>query len=229
MAEREVRTLLADATRDIGFGVRNSLRWRILRLRGLAGDSQRPERSERAAQMTKDWDRVWGGVPPRAWHVGRGQSDRWVRFHSLPGGKRYADTSAEYAEILARHRTLLAALQGETGSRNLLVIAVDFAHRDLASGRSRRALPTAWPWRRFEEPDDPDAPVYCWVKEGLTSEELDAVLISAADDVGQFVICAESLAWLYIPYDGGVDVVASSREGRLELESRFRAWLPGDS
>ncbi|WP_420877217.1 DUF3885 domain-containing protein [Streptomyces mutomycini] len=36
--------------------------------------------------------------------------DRWVRFHSLPGAKRYPESDGEYAIMLDRHHTVLNEL-----------------------------------------------------------------------------------------------------------------------
>ena len=36
--------------------------------------------------------------------------ERWVRFHSLPESKRYAESEDEEAEVLRRHLTLLDEL-----------------------------------------------------------------------------------------------------------------------
>lgn len=36
--------------------------------------------------------------------------DRWVRFHSLPGSKRYAGNDDEYAGLMYRYLTVLAEL-----------------------------------------------------------------------------------------------------------------------
>jgi hypothetical protein len=33
--------------------------------------------------------------------------DRWGRFHSLPGSKRYAESEVEYAIVLDRYNTIL--------------------------------------------------------------------------------------------------------------------------
>lgn len=37
--------------------------------------------------------------------------DQWVRFHSLPRSKRYADTLSEYQILLDRHNTVLSELK----------------------------------------------------------------------------------------------------------------------
>ena len=75
-------------------------------------------------------------VPSPQGRGGTGQ--RWVRFHSLPGSKRYADDEEEYAELMCRHLAVLAellSLEGGDRSRELLVVTASRsgprpAHRD---------------------------------------------------------------------------------------------------
>jgi hypothetical protein len=40
----------------------------------------------------------------------------WVRFHSLPGSKRYAETDEQKATLLARQNQLALDVLGESGS-----------------------------------------------------------------------------------------------------------------
>ncbi|WP_435828800.1 DUF3885 domain-containing protein [Saccharopolyspora shandongensis] len=42
------------------------------------------------------WQRRWPLCPPLAAGLKHAYRDRWVRFHSLPGSKRYPDTADEY-------------------------------------------------------------------------------------------------------------------------------------
>lgn len=85
---------------------------------------------------------------PLGYELPGAYSDQWVRFHSLPESRRYADSDAEYAEILRRHRTVLRELQGSADLTDLWVIAVDWGSDDLAAGWSKGRLPSAWPWQR---------------------------------------------------------------------------------
>ena len=39
------------------------------------------------------------------------------------------------------------------------------------------------------------------------------------------IIMPPSVAWLYHPYDGGVDVIAETIAARAALRNRFRDWL----
>jgi hypothetical protein len=60
------------------------------------------------ADLTALWDRRHSHRLPLGHALGR-DSEEWVRFHSLPGSKRYADTEKEYHQILHRHFTIRSA------------------------------------------------------------------------------------------------------------------------
>ncbi|MEV6154266.1 hypothetical protein AB0L53_28340 [Nonomuraea sp. NPDC052129] len=55
------------------------------------------------------WRSRWPDCPPIG-HELRSDADCWVRFHSLPGSKRYAETEAEYRTILHRYNTVLTEM-----------------------------------------------------------------------------------------------------------------------
>lgn len=56
--------------------------------------------------MTDDllrlWEQRWPDCPPLAHELKSSYEDRWVRFHSLPESKRYAETEDEYEVLLGR-------------------------------------------------------------------------------------------------------------------------------
>ncbi|WP_019072833.1 DUF3885 domain-containing protein [Streptomyces hokutonensis] len=54
------------------------------------------------------WRRQFPKGPPVAHELRAAYSDRWVRFHSLPGSKRYPETGDEYAVVLHRCNTVRA-------------------------------------------------------------------------------------------------------------------------
>lgn len=212
----DVRTFQARSTIE--------MRWR--RLRGRSGAFQHGEVSARAAHLTDLWERTWPMAGPLGYELRVVYGDRWVRFHSLPESKRYAENDAEHAEILRRHRTVLGELHGSAGPADPWVIAADWGSEDFAAGWSKRHLPTAWPWRRRQSEDDPDAGfIYFWGASGLSDADLDALLRAAADDKGRFLIGAPDLEWLYCPYDGGADVLLPTAVERDGLKKRHAGWL----
>lgn len=200
-------------------------RWR--RVLGHHGAFEHGEVSTRAVQLTELWERTWPRAEPLGYVLRVEYADQWVRFHSLPESKRYAENAAEYDEILRRHRVVLRELQGATGSADLWVIAADWGWRDLAAGWSRRKVSGAWPWRIGQTDDnDPGAGRdYFWAASGRSDAEIDALFLAAADDQGRFVIGAPDLEWLYCPYDGGVDALLPSPVERDALKARHADLL----
>jgi hypothetical protein len=66
--------------------------------------------------------------PPIAHRLRDHYPERWVRFHSLPGSKRFADTADEYATTLDRHNTVLT--ESAPGA-SLLVITCEWTDQDV--------------------------------------------------------------------------------------------------
>ncbi|WP_340698033.1 DUF3885 domain-containing protein [Cellulosimicrobium funkei] len=200
-------------------------RWR--RLQGRHGAFADGEVSARATRLTELWEHRWPGVEPLG-HVLRVEHpDRWVRFHSLPESKRCAENATDDEEIVRRHRTVLHELLGSADSRafhGVYVVGVDWDWRDLAAGWTKRRLPGAWPWRS-STPDGDDAPQYFWAVSDRSPQEIDALLLGAADDQCHIVIGAHDLSWLYCPYDGGADVLLPTESERDTLRERRTDWL----
>jgi hypothetical protein len=147
------------------------------------------------------WQARWPQVVPIS-HLLKEENDRWVRFHSLPGSKRYADTPAEYATILHRHNTVLDELGAHTG--NLHVITVEVAFTPVPRPRHPVLdvlLPDAECWTVLSWPDlDPVlAFAHAYVNRiSWQPGRLDGLLRGVADDeMAHLIIAAYDLAWLY--------------------------------
>lgn len=97
--------------------------------------------------MLTDWDRCFPNCEPIGHHLRVAFAARWVRFHSLPGSKRYAENDAEYAEVLTRHNTILGELT-HCGEKVVLV-TTGYSESPVPS-RSHPAVvafdPGAAPW-----------------------------------------------------------------------------------
>jgi hypothetical protein len=61
--------------------------------------------------LTDLWEHQWPGCPPMAHLLRSRYLDRWVRFHSLPGSKRYPENEGENGTLLNRHYTVLDQLE----------------------------------------------------------------------------------------------------------------------
>lgn len=198
------------------------LRWR--KLRGRTGEFEVPENSDRSRQLSQTWEARWAQSVPIGYRLRESYPNRWMRFHSLPGSQRYAESEAEYDEILHRQRVVLAELQSGFAPSRLIVVAEDWGWRDLAAGWSRRYVHNAWPWRKVSDPDD-EGTRYMWADSGLSGPAIEKLLRAIADDRGRALLADPGLTWLFCPYDGGVDVFLPDAEARDALRERHAAWL----
>ncbi|WP_221639906.1 DUF3885 domain-containing protein [Actinoallomurus bryophytorum] len=175
--------------------------------------------------LTARWRTSWGG-DPIAHELRDRHADRWVRFHSLPKSKRYAETEEEYEVVLDRHHRVLSELG--PGDLNY-VIAGYFEDARVGGSHDPRTHPGAVPWLRIEPGDRTffDIPLTLYVSEtSLDRTTLDPLLRRVADDeLGYVIIAPLDLRWLYHPYDGGADVIAPTAGDRDILKNRHANWM----
>ncbi len=180
-------------------------------------------------QLTRQWRQAWPDCPPLGHLFRHRMPDRWVRFHTLPAGRRYPTTPSEYREVLHRYNTVLSGLLGESQPAATYLVTVEYGDGDLAAGREpiRVGLhPDALAWMPVADPADPDLVYRLHVsKKQFVPGDLDGLFRYAAEDLTTDVVVAdESLSRLFHPYDGGMDVIAASTGERDRLAARFSSW-----
>lgn len=183
--------------------------------------------------MLANWDRCFPGCEPIGHHLRGSFPDRWVRFHSLPGSKRYPEDEPEYAEVLARHNSVLGVLTLPGEPVVLLTTGYSESPEPVRSYPVLASLdPQAMPWRsvamhRLEDGfADPNfwhlfASRREWQPGGFDP----IVRLVANHAVANVLVVAEDCQWALHPYDGGMDVVAASPAEQGRLRAAFSAWL----
>lgn len=188
------------------------------------------------ADLTERWESRWPTCRPIGHELRTSAGGRWIRFHSLPGSKRFAETPEERAEVLSRHNTVLADLFSlvEAADERPVALAITCAWGNRAD-RARppdlvAADPAASFWRSHQR--DPEAAhstmwTHLWTSTRPWSPgSMDELLTLVADwKTADVVIAPLSLDWLYHPYDGGADVIAASTVARDRLAAKYKAWL----
>lgn len=176
------------------------------------------------------WDAHRGGTPPLGHLLRTGHPDCWVRFHSLPDSKRYADTEPEYAILLGRLHTILDELSAPA---ELLVITCEWSD-DPSPLRRQPDLEAAAPgdhWRTVleDETEEAEFRTYTHLYVGTLANQpaaLDPLLRMVSDfQTAGVVLAPADFRWLVHPYDGGVDVIAASLGERDALRARHTDWL----
>jgi hypothetical protein len=168
------------------------------------------------------WQTFYPAAPPVGFLMRQSASENWVRFHALPGSKRYADSEHEREIILSRAKAL---------ARRILSDETRFwiceASPSSAESSSNCGLPFAFSFH--EEDEDIIWNFYAGFVEWDASF-FDNTIRSIAEDEGPRVLwmSAESGS-VFAPYDGGFDLFLSSSDEAKSLKTEHSDWLSGRS
>jgi len=167
-----------------------------------------------AAEFRNAWDAQYPECEPIGYLLKHAFGKRWVRVHSLPGGKRYPTTKPEWDELLDRQNRLIEHVVPSHTPIYMVVNSTSpdnyiFASFDLASIGSLRD-------------GDVRLPSYVFVTTWET-HTLNPLLTMIAEDVMRAFIVTPHV--LIAPYDGGVDVIARDVHEAGALKRTFHPWL----
>ncbi|WP_151743008.1 hypothetical protein, partial [Acinetobacter sp. TUM15113] len=160
----------------------------------------------------------------------------WLRIHSLPESKRYADTAAEYELLLDRHNKIITDCFGDDTSI-FIVSGHYFSH-----SRNNKAYEPAFilPYQfhleqeinltqanpEYYDGEDEDhffRP--CTVEVTWQTNQHNDLLKKIADDeLRAFMISFEQNI-IVAPYDGGIDFIIFDEVKRNDLRNKYQDWL----
>lgn len=164
------------------------------------------------ARLSQLWQERWPLSPPIAHEVRAVCRDRWVRFHSLPGSKRYADDEEDEVYVVTAGWSAEPTGPEEPTPRN-----------DVHPGSVR--------WTTVADTDDPDPQFHTYTHLYVNRRPwqrgcVDPLLRTVADDELAGVFLTDTaLRRIHHPYDGGADVLLPTPQERDQLATRHPDWL----
>jgi hypothetical protein len=161
---------------------------------------------------------------------------RWLRIHSLPEAKRYAETEEEWAVLLERQNTLFVDLMPK--NKKICIVSGIYRNESIVF---EKHIFDALPYHKtldFKELDSLDLFKLSgdWHDDGLMftptfAEEIyapnkfDSILKSIANDEWRLFFLDPKSHTIIAPYDGGVDIIFGN-EGPLSIFSeKYKNWL----
>jgi hypothetical protein len=177
------------------------------------------------------WSRNFGNADPVAHELRDRLSSRWIRFHSLPTAKRYAETPAEWEILLDRQNQIIdnLAVRGTP----IVIVTSTWGFSATPAGAAANLLNLGLPvtpWRSVlqSEIENDYATVFLQLHHSTIDWQpgvLDHLIRLVADDQLRNVMLFQPEAdWLIHPYDGGMDVILGTESDRDKLAQRYNAW-----
>jgi hypothetical protein len=159
------------------------------------------------------WNEHYPDSPPVGFLLRQTYPERWLRIHSLPESKRYAETEAEYSELILRQNAVATETLGE-GSSCYLIRGFWVESNEYQDGWIINLEGSEQPLR-FEVTE------IIWNR-----SRYDDLLRDVADDrVENVVFVSCESQEIYAPYDGGADLIFRNMQERDEKKRAYQAWL----
>ena len=180
-----------------------------------------------------DWHRLRAGLFPIGYLLRRDGATHWLRFHSLPASKKYAETPDEWQILLSRQNELAKIVLGEEPCWLVQShwvtpsCTIDIADAN-DPFRATRELGLLFAFQ-FKDPQEGEEDKL-WNVHALLSEwsagKFDAVLRDIAEyRAGPTLWMSSTSGAIFAPYDGGVDLFLSSESTVAALVSAHPDWL----
>ena len=157
--------------------------------------------------------------------------NRWLRIHSLPESKRYAESEIEYQTILERQNTVISDLFGENSK-----IILSFGLYNTESNNNKSIELTEF--GKYEKlktialhkvkPEEYQDECFYHVyirNENWKRNSKDKLLRTIADDEFRALLISPKTNCIVSPYDGGIDIIVESQQKRNELKEKYKDWL----
>jgi hypothetical protein len=167
-----------------------------------------------AKMFRNEWLRHHKGCQPIRWML-RESGLPWVRFHALPGSKRYAENEAECETALFRANVLGNRLLG-AGTPCWLVEARTEEAQGVGSYAGEYVEDCLDPptWRFYVQPVE-------WQR-GIFDVMLTAI---ANDEAWPTLWMNRNSGAIFSPYDGGFDLFPHSHGEVESLKAEWADWL----
>lgn len=200
------------------------------------------------------WQKFHPASPPVGHVLKWTEPSLWLRFHSLPDSKRYAESEQEMMEILRRMAILGDEVLG-VGAPVLLILAnpepfpyepedvetIDLDIIDPETARQIRETNTLWKKRvdefvnehglrwshTFPFPDDEcDYQVFNVATIWQSGNYRSLLQHIADDETDGFLWMSPNTGDIFAPYDGGIDLILHDPPRRQALKRQYADWLP---
>lgn len=177
------------------------------------------------------WSRFHDGHWPVGYRLRESGAANWVRFHSLPNSKRYADSDDERRIILQRQNLLAAEVLKSDPCWLVQTHWVTPAGMvDVADVNDPFAATRQFGLESvFEFAQDNDDEVVWRVHAGpvrWAEGSFDALLASIAEgEAGPTLWMSEATGSIFAPYDGGIDLFLAEAGLVDSLKMKHGDWL----
>ena len=182
-------------------------------------------------EFNKYWDKNYPESNPIGHELKSVYPNRWLRIHSLPESKRYAESDDEYQIILNRQNKLISELIGENSE--MIIVSGQYEMKPTNNFSTELSEYGKFEkWRTIElhkiYPEEYEEDYFYDVyfrQETWERNSQNKLLKNIADDEFRAMFVCPKRNCIVAPYDGGMDIIVDSEKRRDELKKEYKEWL----
>jgi hypothetical protein len=187
-------------------------------------------------QFTKFWVKNFPEIPPINHLFKHYLKNRWLRIHSLPEAKRYAETPEEWAILLERQNTVFSDLMPKNAK--ICIVSGFYSFEEKVFDKTVFDTLPYFKTLNFKELEALDMFKLSkdWFDEGVkftpcfaediyAPNRFDRILKSIANDEWRLFFLDPKSNRIIAPYDGGIDLVFEDEEQLNVYKNKYKNWL----
>lgn len=170
------------------------------------------------------WRSLYPKCAPIVYSLKYELPNKWLRFHSLPNGKRYPQNSDELKEVLFRYNCILKEIMSNV-AEVFIVFAFVAAASDIRNQQDY--VNKLYKFKdKFSVLYD-EAPYIISSKIiSFKGSDFNNIFEKIAnDEVDNFVIINPKNGDIFAPYDGGVDLIINNAQKLKAMRNKYSNWL----
>jgi hypothetical protein len=186
------------------------------------------------------WESNFPTCPPINYLLKIFYTDRWLRIHSLPDSKRYADTDTEWVTLFQTQNSILddIFIEGEmiyllTGVYSNLEIT--FPDNNLSDNAALKAFDFSalekvdlYAMTKDYCEENTFYTPYCTEIFYKSSQYNDLLKSIANDEIRAFFLNPKSNI-IFAPYDGGIDIIYSDKKTKDFYQTKYNHFTQQDN
>lgn len=187
-------------------------------------------------QFSAFWARNFSEIPPINYLFKHHLKHRWLRIHSLPDAKRYAQTSEEWAILLERQHQVFSDLLPQ----NTKICIVSGIYSNTEKVFEKNLFDTLPYFKTLKFKELPIIDMFklsgewankgikftpCFAEEIFVPSRFDDILKSIANDEWRLFFIDPKSTVIIAPYDGGVDIIFKTEHQLAFYKNKYQNWL----
>ncbi len=182
------------------------------------------------------WDKHYPDMLPINYLLKLQLKHRWLRIHSLPDAKRYAETTEEWNILLERQNTLFKNLM--ESNKQILIVSGIYSNTEKAFDKAifndlpyfktlnfKDLAPIDMHKISTDWADEGVKFTPCFVAENYAPNGFDTILKSIANDEWRLFFLIPDNKRIIAPYDGGVDIIFENESALSFYKIKYKDWL----